>query len=130
MQAKLRLVATTVFAVFLLVGVSGCQFSYPFEISGVVRAASGSPLPGVRVTLNAGSIRESSFPVVTGPDGTFKANVRIGDIEFMREELPKWSLELSKDGYETATVDLSPKHKPESPRKTTFISAQGRLKAK
>jgi hypothetical protein len=129
MQAKLRLVATTVFAVFLLVGVSGCQFSYPFEISGVARATDGSPLPGVSVTLNAGSVSESSFPVVTEPDGTFKARVRIGDIEFMKEELPKWSLELSKDGYETATVDISPKQKPESPRKTTFISAEGTLKA-
>lgn len=129
MQAKLRLSAMSLLALLVLVGVSGCQYSFPFEISGVVRAADGGPLAGVRVTLNAGGIVESSFPVVTGPDGTFKARVRIRDIEFMPSELPKWSLELSKDGYEKATVEISPKQ-PESPTKTTFISAKGILKAK
>jgi hypothetical protein len=130
MRSNLRILTTAVFGSLLVAGVSGCQFSYPFEISGVVRATDGTPLAGVNVTLNAGSIRESSFPVDTGPDGTFKATVRIGDIEFMRKELPKWSLELSKEGYETTTVDVSPKQKPESPRKTTFISSKGTLKAK
>ena len=85
-------------------------------------------MTGVSVTLTAGSIRESSFPVITAADGTFKARVRIGDIEFMQDELPKWSLELAKDGYETAIVDVSPKQQPESPRKTTFISTEGTLR--
>jgi hypothetical protein len=130
MRAKLRLFTALAFALFLVVGVSGCQFSYPFEFSGVVRTADGAPLPGVTVILNAGSVRESSFPVVSGADGTFKARVLIGDIAFMREALPKWSLELSKVGYESAAVDVSPQQKPESPRKTTFISTEGTLKAK
>jgi hypothetical protein len=129
MRAQLRALATAVVGLFLVVAVSGCQFAYPFEFSGVVRAADGRPLPGVSVTLNAGNVRESSFPVVTGADGTFEARVRIGDIEFMGK-LPKWSLELTKDGYETATVDVSPGEKPESPRKTTFITAKGTLKIK
>jgi hypothetical protein len=96
--------------------------------SPALRNGDGTPVAGVSITLNAGHIRESSFPVVTGPDGTFKATVRIGDIEFMREELPKWSLELSKDGYESATLNVSPKQKPESPSKTTQITVEGFLK--
>jgi hypothetical protein len=48
----------------------------------------------------------------------------------MREELPKWSLELFKDGYEPATVDVSPNQKPESTRKTTYIFIEGTLKSK
>lgn len=130
MRVKVRLITTSAFALFLVVGVSGCQFSYPFEFSGVVRTADGTPLPGVTVTLSAGGVRESSFPVVSEADGTFRAQVRIGDIEFMREALPRWSLELSKDGYESAVVDVSPKQKPESPRKTTHISTEGTLKGK
>jgi len=130
MRPTLRVFGTTLFGLFLVVGVSGCSFSYPFEISGVVRSADGTPLAGVSVTLNAGSIRESSFPVVTGADGKFTGTARIGDIEFMREGLPKWSLELSRDGYETTTVDVSPKQKPESPRETTFVSTSVALKAK
>src|SRR4051794_22497420 len=130
MRAKLRLFATSTFALLLLVGVSGCQWSYPYEFSGVVRAADGTPLPGITVTLSAEGVRESSFPVFTGADGTFNALVRIADIEFMREALPKWSLELSKDGYESATIDVSPKQKPESPRQTTFVTAEGTMKVK
>jgi hypothetical protein len=129
MPSQLRVIATAAFGSLLILGVSGCQFSYPFEISGVIRRADGDPLPGVSVTLKAQSIRESSFPVVTGTDGTFKARVRIGDIEFMGR-LPKWSLELSKEGYEAGTVDVSPKQRPESPRKTTLINAVGTLKVK
>jgi hypothetical protein len=129
MPSQIRITATAAFGSLLILGVSGCQFSYPFEISGVIGGADGDPLPGVSVTLKAGNLRESSFPVVTGPDGTFKARVKIGDVEFMGG-LQKWSLELSKEGYETSTVDVSPKQKPESPRKTTFINAGGTLKVK
>jgi hypothetical protein len=129
MRAALRLIGVAAFALFL-VSVGGCQFSYPFELSGVVRATDGAPLPGVTVTLKAGGISESPFPLVTGDDGTFKGNFRIADREFMRDELPTWSLKLSKDGYESATVDVSPKQEPESPRTKTFITVVWTLKAK
>jgi len=48
-------------------------------------------------------------------------------VEFMRDELPQWSLTLSKDGYQDETLDISPKQKPESPRRTTQLRAHGRL---
>jgi len=129
MRQKLRYCATAVAGLLLIIGVSGCQYNYPFEISGVVRnAADGAPLAGVSVTIRADGIRgESPFPVITGPDGTFKARFEVGDIEFMRDELPQWSLTLSKDGYQDATLDISPKQEPESPRKTTQLRAQGHL---
>ena len=64
------------------------------------------------------------------PVGTFKALVYIREIEFSRQELPKWFLQLSLEAYETATVDCSPRRKPESPSKTTFITVESTLKAK
>lgn len=130
MRAKLRIATLAALCMFLVVAASGCQYSYPFEFSGIVRGADGVPLPGVTVTLKANSARDSSFPVVTGADGSFKGRVRIDEMEFERGPLPKWSLELSKDGYESATIDVSPKQKPESPKKTTSISAEVTLNAK
>lgn len=124
MRAAFRVIATAVPGLFLIVGLSGCQFSYPFEISGVVRTPDGTPVSGVTVNFTAEGIRDSSFPLVTGFDGTFKGKVRIADVEFMREELPKWSLELSKEGYQPTTVGIGPKEKPESPGNTTIISTQ------
>jgi hypothetical protein len=47
----------------------------------------------------------------------------------MGDELPQWSLTLSKNGYQDATLDISPKQKPESPRKTTQLWAEGTLVA-
>jgi hypothetical protein len=89
------------------------------------------PLAGVSVTLKAkGILNPSPFPVLTGPDGRFVATFRVVDIEFMHEELPKWSLVLSKEGYQEQTLDVSLKQKPESTKKTTAIDAEGSLQAK
>jgi hypothetical protein len=125
---QLRNVKRVFLGLAFLSCVSGCQYGYTFEFSGTVRTSNGAPLPGVSITINATDIRDSSFPVVTLGDGTYKATVRIMDIAFMRGKLPTWSLELKKDGYETATVDVSPKQEPKSAGKTTFVTADGILK--
>src|SRR4051794_26553441 len=113
MRVLSRSVVTALGGLVLVLGASGCQYSYPFEISGVVRgAADGAPLTGVTATLQAGGIRESSFPVVTGPDGSVRASFRVADSQFMRGELPKWTLVLTKEGYEDQALDVSPTHTP------------------
>src|SRR5262249_54910294 len=124
MRCNVHILTVGVFGLLLLVGTSGCSFAYPFEISGLVQSADGTPLPDVAVFFEAEGIWESSFPVVTQPDGTFKARVRINDIEFMHEEMPKWTLQLTKNGFENTTVDVSPKSKPKSPRQTTYIDTK------
>lgn len=113
-------------------GVSGCQFSYPFEISGFVQsAADDTPLPGVTIALKADGLRgESPFPLITGEDGKFRAAFRVGDIAFTHGDLPKWTLVLSKDGYQNQTLEIRFTQKPESTSKTTTIPIEGRLKPK
>lgn len=130
MGPPFRRLSMTVFASLLVIGVSGCQYSYPFEISGMVRTADGTALAGVHVTLRAQGILESSFPVVTAQDGTFNGHIRVMDSEFGGNRLPTWILELSKEGYESANVDVSPTQQPKSPRKTTVVSADGTMKVK
>src|SRR5436190_18659103 len=122
MRSPIRNLATAAVGFLFVFSLGGCQLSYPFRITGVVRDADGNPLPHVKVTLKAAGIINSSFPAYSGPDGTFKALVYIRDAELGRKELPKWFLQLFLEGYETATVDCSPTQKPKSTNKTTFIS--------
>ena len=73
----------------VLLGIGGCQLAYPFEISGVVRDPEGKPLAGVQVSLICAYTAQSSFPTVTGPNGTFKATIRVYDIEFSSQRLQR-----------------------------------------
>lgn len=115
----------------LIVGMSGCQYAYRFEISGVVNdAANGTSLAGVSVMLKSGGHTVTPFPVITGPDGKYHASFKVRDGDFMRDKLPEWSLVFSKDGYEDETLDVSPKKRPASLSTTTQISVDGQLRAK
>ena len=116
----------------LLTATSGCQYSYPFEILGIVRNADGEPLAGVRVTckgLELGS-RQAAFPVISRLDGKFRAKFEVSDTHFVYDRLPDWSLILTKDGYQDAAVDISPKVRPESATTTTTIATEVVLSAK
>jgi hypothetical protein len=132
MRTTSRSAATALGGLLLVYAVSGCSYSYPFEMSGVVKdAASGAPLAGVSVTLEAGLCSsDNPFPVVTQPDGTFSANFRVYDGDFMGNRLPKWSLTLSREGYADLTIDVSPKQIPESTTKPTPIKVAARMEPK
>jgi hypothetical protein len=114
----------------LIAGISGCQFAYPFEIRGIVLAADGKPVSGVKVTFNAKHVWQSSFPVSTGADGKFVAVVRIQDIAFDPVDLPKWSLVFTKEGFTSTTIDIGPKEKPKSARETTSIFTEVTIAAR
>jgi hypothetical protein len=131
MRANIRIVTTALVGVLVICGVSGCSIVYPFELRGVIRnSADGTPLAGVTVMLKAPGIIESHFPVVTEADGSFVATFKVFDTQFDHGKLPQWSLDLSKDGYEEETLDVSPKQAPESSKKTTQISVEGSLRVK
>ena len=130
MQPNRRTFTTSALALLVTGGLSGCQRIYSFDVIGVVRAVDGQPLSDVQVSLKARSVYKSQFPVGTGPDGKFNAQFQVLDGEFYPDRLPQWELELSKDGYETVRVDISPKQRPEPSAETTLISAGGTLRAK
>ena len=122
MRTRLRLVVTAMGGLLLVCGINGCQINYRYEISGVVRsAADGALLAGVTVRFPNDWIRESPFPVVTGPDGTFSARFSVSAGQFSGNQSPKWTLYLSKDGYQSDTVEVSPQS-PDSPNRTTFVA--------
>jgi hypothetical protein len=124
-----RMTMATLASLALLCGTNGCHRVYPFELRGGVRsAADGSPLAEVTVMLRVGGIVGGTpSPVVTGADGTFNVSFRVADIEFMRDKLPRWSLVLSKEGYDNLTIDVSPTQEPKSSR-TTTISVDVKLR--
>ena len=122
MQLNRRTFATNALVLLVTGGLSACQRIYSFHVSGVVRANDGGPLSGVQVGLKARSIYNSPFPVNTGPDGKIDAQFQVLESEFYADRLPQWELELSKGGYETVRVDISPKQRPESSAETTLIS--------
>jgi hypothetical protein len=93
----------------------GCHYSYHFDISGMVKSASGEPLGGVTIVLDPdghGSGRLAEFQ--SEPDGTFSYEMRIREYEFDNGRLPTRVLWFSKPGYVKEKVDISPKQKPNS----------------
>ena len=69
--------------------ISGCSYEYPVELRGIVRSAKdGSPIAGVEVRLTPGGYG-NAFPLVSGPDGTFRVTVRMPDVDFTGGE--HWS---------------------------------------
>jgi hypothetical protein len=116
----------------LVVGVSGCQYSYPFELQGVVKnAADGQPLAGVTIVLkNAREHGDTPFPVTTQADGAFSANFRVAGSQFVAADPPVWSLALSKDGFHDEVIDIRFGNRPESPKVTTFLVVVGAMRPK
>ena len=134
MRRILRLSATAAFALSLLFGVTGCQYSYKFEVGGVDRAADGTPLEGVKVELTGRPSLTgpalTTFPTVTGPDGGFLAvfEAKDNDIKY-RKPLPTWTFTLTKEGYAKKTFDIRLKEKPASVRTTTHFPVEWTLEA-
>jgi hypothetical protein len=120
---KYRSASMSIGAMLLTLCVGGCQFSYPFEINGVVtNAANGTPLPGVSVKLEGLGLHleESPFPIVTDADGKFSVKFRADDVAF-QPDLSKWSITLAKEGYKQVVLDVSQTRRPESATSTTRI---------
>jgi hypothetical protein len=119
MRRQARAVAVGV--AFVLLGVAvglmpGCQRSYPYDLRVVVRdAADARPLFGVRVEIQGHLyLDRDPGPPVTVPDGTFAASCSAPDFQFVGDNLPTWSLVLSKDGYHDEIIDISPARRPGS----------------
>jgi hypothetical protein len=100
---------------------AGCQYSYTFEVSGIVqRAADGKPIPGVQIfslhNVPSGEPAPDEEPVaVTGADGRFSFVETVGDVYFLHGEgKTDWHLFLRKEGFEKESIDLRTVHRPES----------------
>jgi hypothetical protein len=95
-----------------LIVLSGCQYSYPVELRGVVyNARDGAPMPGVTVMFSPRGY-PNVFPLSSGNDGSFRASFDMSDIDFDSDK--PWSVLLKKEGYHDATVDLGPFEEPKS----------------
>lgn len=133
MSKTLRVATAAAFALAVLFGLTGCQYSYKFEVGGVVRAADGTPLEGVKVELTGGSFQtgpEMTFPTVTGPEGRFLAvfSARDNDIKYVKP-LPTWTFTLTKEGYAKKTFDIRLQEEPASVRTTTHFPVEWTLEA-
>jgi hypothetical protein len=98
---------------------SGCQYSYTFAVSGVVKsAATGKALAGVKVFSTRQDLAEfnpdaTQPDAVTGKDGAFAFTVRVPDIHFMAGSDRRWHLLFNGQGLKEA-VDLHGAQAPES----------------
>ena len=105
----------------------GCSQLFEYDLRVVVRdVADGRPLSGVHVDIQGELVidHDSSpprSPEVTGDDGVFTSRCRAYDTAFRGEELPKWSIVLTKSGYEDEVLDISPSQRPDSGREKRRI---------
>ncbi len=112
MRRCLRLCALAVIGLATCGLLSGCSFSYTFEVSGVIRdAMDGKPVVGARIySLHdnlQGTPNPDSKPVaVTEGDGSFSFVESISDISFEIDHSAKWVLFISNDGFEDKRCDL------------------------
>ncbi len=112
--------------------VSGCHYSYEFEIAGVVtNVADGKPLAGVQVfSTFDGTLWHGTTPMaVTDPDGRFVCSTKVREIQFSARKA-EWVLIFIKDGFETGSVDLAFVRQPDSPRKKHHLSVSTSIREK
>jgi hypothetical protein len=111
----------------LCVFLAGCQFSYPFEVTGYVKhALTGEPLAGVKVYSTHfnpdNPVPGEDQPVtVTGADGSFTFTESVRDIHLSQEGATKWVLLFSKDGFKTERADLRGVRGADSAKTTTYV---------
>jgi hypothetical protein len=128
-QRKFRLPVAVVGGIFIACCLPGCQFAYDYEVRGTIKdSASGAPLAGVDVALEASGLLERPTPTVTGNDGSFSLRFRVSDGEFVPDRLPRWSLTLAKEGYSEEVIDVSPSEEPKSPKSKVVVLAYMRAK--
>jgi hypothetical protein len=94
----------------------GCSQRYTYDLRVVVRdAADARPLADVEVGIQGELIiRRDESPSITNADGVFTASCYADDYQFFPDQLPTWSLVLSKEGYHDEAIDISPARKPDS----------------
>jgi hypothetical protein len=128
---NVRVHAAIVCGVLAATSLPGCQFSYDYEIRGRVKSASdGTPLAGVRITLEATTLFATTSPTVTATDGSFLLRFTVSDGDFgPGGAMPRWSLTLAREGYADEVIDISPTREPESAKITNqiFVVAYMRL---
>ena len=98
----------------------GCSRRIRFAVRGIVKdAANGSSLRGVSISLKAdatsgpiphmykGPHPTPALPMRTDERGLFEVSLQ--DVDQVVISLrPRWNLVLTKEGYETVRVDISP----------------------
>jgi hypothetical protein len=103
-------------------GLPGCSVVYDVEVRGTVtNAADGKPLAGVLVELEAGGVYESTSPAVTASDGRFSLQFYVSAGQFGVNEMPRWTLKLTRDGLVAEAVDISPTREPKSGKGPVLI---------
>jgi len=111
---------------------SGCQGSYAYHFWGVVKnSTDGNPINEVSVTLDVGAVdKDTPFTVSIGRDGSFGASFRVADGVFIGIDMPKWTLVLSKPGFQDEIIDVSPREQPESKKVTNAVVVVAYLRPK
>ncbi len=104
----------------------GCSMIYSFDLDGVIRSPEGTPLPDVLVVLQ-GEFGEPLFSVATDAQGRFAAEFSKSAGRFYGEHTPQWTLQLSKDGFTPASMDIRLRREPVTARNRTAIFIAGVL---
>ena len=98
----------------------GCSRRIRFAVRGIVKdAADGSSLRGVSISLKASATSEPIPHMYTGPQPTPALPMRTDERGLFEVSLqdvdqvvislrPQWNLVLTKEGYHTETIDISP----------------------
>jgi hypothetical protein len=133
---RLRVVAFACLGAALCPLLAGCQFAYPYEVSGVVKdAATGQPLAGVAVyslhiDLDKPTGEDDRTVAVTGQDGTFTFTELVWDVNFRGDGNTRWALLFARDGFRREKVDLRQVRQPASAKTVTPVVADVCLKEK
>jgi hypothetical protein len=100
----------------------GCQYSYRFDVSGVLKDSSGQPVAGVQIFDSFDGQFSGERPLaVSGTDGRFAFVQEIGDYRLMVDGQTDWALIFSKDGLRTEKADLRFVKRPKSTRETAPV---------
>ena len=121
MRNPIRTIAVAATAITLL---SGCSYSYPFQLLLTVKdAETGNPIEGVTGVLHMTEDVEhkyrmesgSSLGQETGAGGGLMHDFQIRN---KPDQYRHWYLKLRKEGYEPLVVDIRPDPVPETHDRT------------
>lgn len=118
----------------LMLTASGCSFIYEFNVEvSVLDASNGRPLDEVVVVLDtigdADTRERSDFGEAIGQTNTagrVEKLIRVSDA-FRPTGERRWYLKVSRDGYRSEVVDMSPAEWPKSTKQVMPIVVTVRL---
>ncbi len=123
----LRLCALSVISLATCGLLSGCSYSYTFEVSGVIRdAMDGKAIVGAKIyslhyNLEAPPDQGAKPIAITKDDGSFSFVESISDGSFSFDRSAKWVLFISSEGFDDKRCDLRKVKRTESAKESSPV---------